>query len=223
MFAGEQLRALLSELERTDTFFVFAEPVNPAEVRKSWSCLFAILRMRSSRRPRTHMRVWTCACAPQVPDYLDIIQRPMDFSTMKRRLEDGVYDADYGALEADFSQIINNCMIYNAHGACGPAHHERTRPLWPAVTQTVAGVFTRRPGTVAQGRTFTSRRSTCARSAAASCHGSASGTRTLPAKSPPAATAAATTTVSKPVAAAAPVRRYVTDAPAMVRDIAMRN
>jgi hypothetical protein len=27
-----QLRALLAELERTDTFFVFAEPVNLAEV-----------------------------------------------------------------------------------------------------------------------------------------------------------------------------------------------
>jgi len=58
------------------------------------------------------VRAW-----PQVPDYLDIIKRPMDFSTMKRRLEDGVYDANFAALEADFQQIITNCMTYNAQGS----------------------------------------------------------------------------------------------------------
>ena len=52
-----------------------------------------------------------------MPDYLDIIKRPMDFSTMKRRLEDGVYDANFAALEADFQQIITNCMTYNAQGS----------------------------------------------------------------------------------------------------------
>ena len=35
---------------------------------------------------------------------------------MNRRLEDGIYDDDYGALETDFVQIITNCMTYNAQG-----------------------------------------------------------------------------------------------------------
>ncbi|XP_068169550.1 bromodomain-containing protein 1-like [Antennarius striatus] len=49
----------------------------------------------------------------EVPDYLDHIRNPMDFSTMRRRLE----AHGYGSLEAfedDFNLIISNCMQYNA-------------------------------------------------------------------------------------------------------------
>lgn len=52
-------------------------------------------------------------CPLQVPDYLDHIKHPMDFSTMRKRID----AHDYRSLEefeADFNLIISNCMTYNA-------------------------------------------------------------------------------------------------------------
>ncbi|XP_078139032.1 bromodomain-containing protein 1-like isoform X2 [Centroberyx gerrardi] len=49
----------------------------------------------------------------EVPDYLDHIKKPMDFFTMRRRID----AHDYRSLEefeADFNLIIANCMKYNA-------------------------------------------------------------------------------------------------------------
>ncbi|KAM4573522.1 bromodomain-containing protein 1-like isoform 3-T3 [Odontesthes bonariensis] len=49
----------------------------------------------------------------EVPDYLDHIKDPMDFSTMRKRID----AHDYRSLddfEADFNLIITNCMTYNA-------------------------------------------------------------------------------------------------------------
>ncbi|XP_058501159.1 bromodomain-containing protein 1-like isoform X2 [Solea solea] len=49
----------------------------------------------------------------EVPDYLDHIKNPMDFSTMRKRID----THDYRSLEEfeeDFNLIINNCMKYNA-------------------------------------------------------------------------------------------------------------
>ncbi|XP_072003185.1 bromodomain-containing protein 1 isoform X3 [Engystomops pustulosus] len=49
----------------------------------------------------------------EVPDYLDHIKHPMDFSTMKKRLEEQRYH-NLNAFEEDFNLIIENCMKYNA-------------------------------------------------------------------------------------------------------------
>ncbi|XP_078535746.1 bromodomain-containing protein 1 isoform X1 [Lissotriton helveticus] len=49
----------------------------------------------------------------EVPDYLDHIKRPMDFSTMKNRLECQVY-RNFNDFEEDFNLMIDNCMKYNA-------------------------------------------------------------------------------------------------------------
>ncbi|XP_068132434.1 bromodomain-containing protein 1 isoform X3 [Hyperolius riggenbachi] len=49
----------------------------------------------------------------EVPDYLDHIKHPMDFSTMKKRLEDQTY-INLNAFEEDFNLIIENCLKYNA-------------------------------------------------------------------------------------------------------------
>uniref|UniRef100_UPI0037E9B921 bromodomain-containing protein 1-like isoform X1 n=1 Tax=Semicossyphus pulcher TaxID=241346 RepID=UPI0037E9B921 len=49
----------------------------------------------------------------EVPDYLDHIKNPMDFSTMRKRID----GHDYRSLEdfeGDFNLIIANCMSYNA-------------------------------------------------------------------------------------------------------------
>ncbi|XP_037701286.1 bromodomain-containing protein 1 isoform X3 [Choloepus didactylus] len=49
----------------------------------------------------------------EVPDYLEHIQHPMDFATMRRRLESQGYKS-LAEFEADFSLIVHNCMKYNA-------------------------------------------------------------------------------------------------------------
>ncbi|XP_057412385.1 bromodomain-containing protein 1 [Balaenoptera acutorostrata] len=49
----------------------------------------------------------------EVPDYLDHIKHPMDFATMRKRLEAQGYRT-LGELEEDFDLIVDNCMKYNA-------------------------------------------------------------------------------------------------------------
>ncbi|XP_020838604.1 bromodomain-containing protein 1 isoform X2 [Phascolarctos cinereus] len=49
----------------------------------------------------------------EVPDYLDHIKHPMDFATMRKRLDAQGY-RDLNEFEEDFHLIIDNCMKYNA-------------------------------------------------------------------------------------------------------------
>ncbi|XP_061085366.1 bromodomain-containing protein 1-like isoform X1 [Conger conger] len=49
----------------------------------------------------------------EVPDYLDHIKRPMDFSTMRRRVEAQGY-RNLDEFEDDFNLIVANCAKYNA-------------------------------------------------------------------------------------------------------------
>ncbi|XP_063164010.1 bromodomain-containing protein 1 isoform X2 [Candoia aspera] len=49
----------------------------------------------------------------EVPDYLDHIKHPMDFSTMRKRLDAQGYK-NLSEFEEDFDLIIENCMKYNA-------------------------------------------------------------------------------------------------------------
>nr|XP_045008042.1 bromodomain-containing protein 1 isoform X4 [Jaculus jaculus] len=49
----------------------------------------------------------------EVPDYLDHIKHPMDFATMRKRLEAQGYK-NLHAFEEDFNLIVDNCMKYNA-------------------------------------------------------------------------------------------------------------
>ncbi|KAF7694049.1 bromodomain-containing protein 1 isoform X2 [Silurus meridionalis] len=49
----------------------------------------------------------------EVPDYLDHIKHPMDFSTMRQRIDTQAY-SNLDDFEADFDLIIANCMKYNA-------------------------------------------------------------------------------------------------------------
>lgn len=51
--------------------------------------------------------------ASQVPDYLEFISHPMDFSTIKTKLEAHKYRS-VTDLEADFNLMISNCLLYNA-------------------------------------------------------------------------------------------------------------
>ncbi|CAN9499047.1 unnamed protein product [Ophioblennius macclurei] len=49
----------------------------------------------------------------EVPDYLDHIKNPMDFSTMRKRIDAHEY-RNLEDFEADFNLIIANCMSYNS-------------------------------------------------------------------------------------------------------------
>ncbi|CRH01559.1 bromodomain protein, putative [Plasmodium relictum] len=47
-----------------------------------------------------------------VPDYLNIIKEPMDFTTMKHKIQNYKYN-DFNEFEKDVYLIINNCYTYN--------------------------------------------------------------------------------------------------------------
>ncbi|XP_030381048.1 homeotic protein female sterile-like [Scaptodrosophila lebanonensis] len=50
-----------------------------------------------------------------IPDYHKVVKRPMDLSTIKKRLENNYYWQADEALE-DFQLLFNNCMLYNQEG-----------------------------------------------------------------------------------------------------------
>jgi len=52
----------------------------------------------------------------EAPDYKDIIKNPMDFWTLRKRVESGVV-CDVPALVSDLYLIFDNAMVYNAHGS----------------------------------------------------------------------------------------------------------
>ncbi|KAI3357141.1 hypothetical protein L3Q82_015606 [Scortum barcoo] len=49
----------------------------------------------------------------EVPDYLEFISQPMDFSTMRSKLEGHKYHS-VADLESDFNLMVSNCLTYNA-------------------------------------------------------------------------------------------------------------
>ncbi|KIJ49447.1 hypothetical protein M422DRAFT_161098 [Sphaerobolus stellatus SS14] len=48
----------------------------------------------------------------QVPDYYEVIKKPMDFSTMEHKLERNLY-SDIDSFLADAQLVFDNCLIYN--------------------------------------------------------------------------------------------------------------
>ena len=53
-----------------------------------------------------------CSIILQVPDYKEYIKNPMDFSTMRKKIDEHCYQT-VADLAADFNLIIKNCMSYN--------------------------------------------------------------------------------------------------------------
>ncbi|KAL5015436.1 hypothetical protein ScPMuIL_009706 [Solemya velum] len=49
----------------------------------------------------------------EVPDYLEYIDQPMDFSTMRKKVDGHCYQS-LNAFERDFELMVTNCMKYNA-------------------------------------------------------------------------------------------------------------
>ena len=51
--------------------------------------------------------------ACQVPDYRDLIKNPMDFATIRRKVDLQAYKT-VDDVAVDFQLMISNCMTYNA-------------------------------------------------------------------------------------------------------------
>ncbi|XP_034445601.1 bromodomain and PHD finger-containing protein 3 isoform X1 [Hippoglossus hippoglossus] len=49
----------------------------------------------------------------EVPDYLEFISQPIDFSTMRLKLDSHIYRS-VADLEADFNLMVSNCLLYNS-------------------------------------------------------------------------------------------------------------
>jgi Bromodomain len=52
----------------------------------------------------------------QAPDYATRIKRPMDFSTMRTKVDRHAYRS-FDEFEDDFWLIVNNCKAYNEDGS----------------------------------------------------------------------------------------------------------
>ena len=50
-----------------------------------------------------------------IPDYHEIIQHPMDFGTIKKRLENNYYYSAKTCIK-DFKTVFTNCYVYNKAG-----------------------------------------------------------------------------------------------------------
>ncbi|NXS96565.1 BRPF3 protein, partial [Jacana jacana] len=96
------LRTTLDLLQEKDAAQIFAEPVNLIE---------------ASLFPR---------------DYLEFISNPMDFSTMRRKLESHLYRT-LDEFEEDFNLIVTNCMRYNAKDTIFHRAAVRLRDLGGAI------------------------------------------------------------------------------------------
>ncbi|XP_036622927.1 bromodomain and PHD finger-containing protein 3 isoform X4 [Trichosurus vulpecula] len=68
----------------------------------------------------------------EVPDYLEFISKPMDFSTMRLKLESHLYHT-LDEFEEDFNLIVTNCMKYNAKDTIFHRAAVRLRDLGGAV------------------------------------------------------------------------------------------
>uniref|UniRef100_A0A7M4E4S5 Bromodomain and PHD finger containing 3 n=1 Tax=Crocodylus porosus TaxID=8502 RepID=A0A7M4E4S5_CROPO len=68
----------------------------------------------------------------EVPDYLEFISKPMDFSTMRRKLESHLYRT-LDEFEEDFNLIVTNCMRYNAKDTIFHRAAVRLRDLGGAI------------------------------------------------------------------------------------------
>ncbi|CAN9515818.1 unnamed protein product [Ophioblennius macclurei] len=68
----------------------------------------------------------------EVPDYLEFINHPMDFSTMSSKLENHAYRS-VSDMEADFNLMVSNCLLYNSKDTVFHRAALRLRDLGGAV------------------------------------------------------------------------------------------
>ncbi|XP_029291239.1 bromodomain and PHD finger-containing protein 3 isoform X2 [Cottoperca gobio] len=77
----------------------------------------------------------------EVPDYLEFISQPMDFSTMRSKLESHAYRS-VAELETDFNLMVSNCLLYNGKDTVFHRVALRLRDLGGAILRHAHRQFT---------------------------------------------------------------------------------
>ncbi|KAJ3289655.1 Bromodomain-containing protein 4 [Borealophlyctis nickersoniae] len=97
------------------------EETSPAELQRHLGCLIAWLKHQPAAEPFLKP---VDPVALNVPDYFDIVKKPMDISTIRRKNQAGEY-RELKDLEHDLHLMLNNCYLYNPpdHWICRAARH----------------------------------------------------------------------------------------------------
>ncbi|KAL8625509.1 hypothetical protein ACOMHN_014598 [Nucella lapillus] len=86
-------------------------------VRAASNILTKVSRFRGASREKGELNAAAWFTHPvdqaDAPDYYNIIKRPMDFSTIRKKLESGVY-GQFEEFHADMQLVRDNCFVYNA-------------------------------------------------------------------------------------------------------------
>ena len=98
------------------TFYDFLEDVKSPNYSKSWFS-FRYLREVVMKAVWKHQFGWPFqtpvdAIQLNIPDYHKIIKHPMDFGTIKKRLEHNYYYSAKTCIK-DFNTVFTNCYVYN--------------------------------------------------------------------------------------------------------------
>ncbi|XP_064615204.1 BRCA2-interacting transcriptional repressor EMSY-like [Liolophura sinensis] len=88
-------------------------------VRAALGILSKVSKVRGSNKDKSDFDASSWFLYPvdpeDAPDYFHIIQNPMDFSTIKRKLESSQY-SDFDEFHADMMLVCENCNTYNPPG-----------------------------------------------------------------------------------------------------------
>ncbi|XP_059177445.1 BRCA2-interacting transcriptional repressor EMSY-like isoform X2 [Physella acuta] len=88
-------------------------------VKAAASLLMKVARFKGSPRDRNEIPAAEWFTFPvdstDAPDYYTVIQNPMDFSTMRKKLETGQYSC-FEDFQSDMELIRTNCYLYNSEG-----------------------------------------------------------------------------------------------------------
>ncbi|XP_062521203.1 uncharacterized protein LOC134196151 isoform X2 [Corticium candelabrum] len=98
---------------RTETITV------PSWIKAALALMYRVCRVRGSNRPKSEASASSWFLDPidlnEVPDYCDKVKHPMDFTTIKKKLEAGLY-SHYSQWNADMQLVQQNCYTYNPPG-----------------------------------------------------------------------------------------------------------
>ncbi|XP_071838261.1 uncharacterized protein [Apostichopus japonicus] len=91
----------------------------PSWARAAWNMLLRVMRFRGANRAKGDINAASWFNRPvdpkESPEYFKIIKTPMDFSTIKRNLENGLYQG-FTDFHHDMIMVRRNCLKFNPPG-----------------------------------------------------------------------------------------------------------
>ncbi|KAJ8031023.1 BRCA2-interacting transcriptional repressor EMSY [Holothuria leucospilota] len=91
----------------------------PSWARAAWNLLQRVMRFRGANRAKGDINAASWFNRPvdprESPEYFKIIKNPMDFSTIKRNLENGSYQG-FTDFHQDMIMVRKNCLKFNPPG-----------------------------------------------------------------------------------------------------------